>query len=81
MNTIEKKACELAIGDVIIAKQGGKRFEIVKMQAGAIGNGLPYLTLKNESGKENEHDTSFDSRSATYTVEVAAGSSKRPEPN
>ncbi len=67
MATIEKLAKDLVVGDTIIAKQGGYKFVIVSIMVGISG---PYLTLRREDGSEAEHDTSFDSRSATYTVEV-----------
>ncbi len=65
---VEKTSRELVVGDVIVAKQGGKEYEVVKIVPGMGG---PYLTLKAANGAKVEHDTSFDSYSATYTVRPA----------
>lgn len=57
---MEKRREDLAVGDVIIAKQTNREFKIVSVMAG------PYLTL--ETGQQVEHDTSMDGFSSTYTV-------------
>ena len=67
--TIEVKAEELKVGDVIVAKQGGRRYEVVEVCSGMGGPRYPYLVLKQSDGEKAEHDTAFDSLSATYTVE------------
>jgi hypothetical protein len=62
----EKKKKELRVGDVITAKQGGQKYLITQIAAGMAG---PYLVLRDEDGNKAEHDTSWDSLSATYTVD------------
>lgn len=64
--TKEKKAEELQIGDVIVAKGNGNAYTITHIM---VGMARPYLTMT-WSGQIIEHDTSFDSASATYTVKL-----------
>lgn len=66
---VEKKRTELSVGDIIVAKKGGKRYEVTAINAGMKGRMFPYLTLKCD-GEKAEHDTGWDSYSATYTVET-----------
>lgn len=67
-STREVPARELKVGDVIVAKGGRKaRYLVVHVMPG-LGAG-PYLTLKDGVGGTVEHETGFDSRDATYTVE------------
>jgi len=48
-----------------------QKYEITEIMPGPGGQNFPYLTMK-IVGKLNEveHDTGFDSRSSTYTVET-----------
>lgn len=66
---IEKKANQLEVGDRIVGKNGGRKYDIVELMASMKGFEFPYLTLRSEDGKKIEHDTAFDSESATYTIE------------
>lgn len=71
MATQEKKARDLKVGDLIIAKQGGKRYAVVGVDVSGLGGpNAPYLTLSREGGVLVGHDTAFDSRMATYAVET-----------
>jgi hypothetical protein len=64
----EKTKTELKIGDVIVAKQGKRKYTITEIDAGVGGKHDPYLKLKTANGETLGHDTYFDSVSATYTV-------------
>lgn len=69
LSSVEKTREQLRIGQILVAKQGGKRYEIVGIMPGLNGKHFPYLSLRGEDGKSVEHDTGWDSYSATYTVE------------
>lgn len=59
-------AAELGVG-MVIRSHRDRCYRIVGIIPGMAG---PYLTLENTAtGERVEHDTSFDSRSATYAVE------------
>ncbi len=66
MNTVEKVSKQLKVGDIIVAKQGGKEYKITKIGIG-LDSHHPYLHLEHE-GKLVESDTSWDKYNATYTV-------------
>lgn len=73
MSNKEVKASELEVGNVIIAKQSKNEYTIEKISVGVGGSKTtPYLILRDSKGDKQEHDTSFDSYSATYTVKEKA---------
>jgi len=61
----EKRADQVEIGDVIVAKKGRAVFRVTGISPGMAG---PVWTLLDECGVELGHDTSYDSRSALYMV-------------
>lgn len=67
MTSVKTQAKDLQTGDVIVAERDGSEFTVSRIVRGMAG---PYLILIDSSGKEVEHDTSFDSYSAMYTVKV-----------
>lgn len=74
MKTREVAAKDLKVGMVIVAKGSQRRVEIVSIMAGMGGPHCPYLTVKDLATEmTSDHDTGFDSRSATYTVEERDG--------
>lgn len=67
MTVIETKARDLRVGDILQAKTGDAQYTIQEIVRGMAG---PYLILIDQNGEKAEHDTSFDSYSATYSVVV-----------
>ena len=66
--TSEVSAADVRVGDTVIAKRGDRRYKVTDVSLGALAP-CPYWKLTDQDGSEVEHDTSFDSRNATYTVE------------
>lgn len=65
---IEKIANDIVVGDLLLTKTNPpKKLKVTSIMVG-LGE-RPYFTMMTEDGKTIEHDTSFDSSSATYTVE------------
>lgn len=64
----EVKRTELKMGDVIKAKGESRGlYKIVEIRAGISGRAFPFLVLERDRKIVN-HDTAWDSLSATYTV-------------
>jgi hypothetical protein len=67
--TVELNRSDLQIGDVLVSKADPSRtYHVEKIETGMSGHGWPYLVMRDRDGSGVEHDTSFDSPSATYTV-------------
>lgn len=69
METREVGREDLKVGDTLVSKADPRRtFRVDKIDTGVNGHRWPYLVMRDRDGNLVEHDTSFDSLSATYTV-------------
>lgn len=66
---VEVGRSDIRVGDTLVSKADNRRSWLVEeISTGVNGHGWPYLVMMGSGGRV-EHDTSFDSNSATYTVQ------------